>query len=108
MIPKMTDDQVREFVDGYVSGQIFTSADIPENQLQSMLPICFIGGLEKIGTRDLKHIGLFWEWRSAAMNRFGVNGMSCFVNCRMMHREDWDRAKKAILAEIERRKNIEV
>lgn len=54
-----------------------------------------------------QHLGLFWEWMSAAGPR-SVNGYPIFFSCRIMHTEDWERARRAIIREQERRESIEL
>jgi len=52
-------------------------------------------------------IGILWEYTRQAGPR-SINGCPCFFSFRVMHREDWAKAHKAALAEMERRKNIPI
>lgn len=124
--PPMTDEELREFVDGYVSGRIFSSVDVISNEsyrnikesLQTswkqiaeklglvFMPLMF-GALSKLSESQRNEIALIWEWKSESMLRM-INGMPTFASCRCMNREDWNRAIKAIREETERRKNIRV
>ena len=55
----------------------------------------------------LDQLGVIYEWMSKAGPR-AINGMPTFFSCRLMHKEDWERARQAIAREQERRENIEV
>lgn len=57
----------------------------------------------------LVNLGCVWAdgGESKAAN-IGINGYPIFFECRMMHKEDFDRAMKAAQKETERRKSIEV
>lgn len=107
----MMDDQMREFVLGYVDGKIFTSANIPENQLETLLCVVFMplkfGALKGISKKDRNNIGILWQWIARALPR-GVNGFPIFTSAQLMSKADWERASKAIGKEQERRKSIEV
>jgi hypothetical protein len=54
-----------------------------------------------------KNLGCVWENLSAAGPR-SINGCPIFFSMRMMHREDWERARGAIEREHARRKNIDL
>jgi len=54
-----------------------------------------------------KELGVAWERMSEAGPR-SVNGYPIFMSFHIMSRADWIRAEKAILAEQDRRKTIEV
>jgi hypothetical protein len=40
-------------------------------------------------------IGVVWEYHSKSMPR-SINGLPCFMSCRIMHKDDWKRATKAL------------
>lgn len=113
-IPRMTEEKLREFVNGYCSGQIFTSANIHasnDEHLASLMrsvfmPLAF-GGLKGVPKRELRNLGVLWEWNSKAGLR-SINGMPTFTSCNMLHKDDWDRARNAVNAEMDRRKSIKV
>lgn len=109
--PGVTDEQLREFVLAYADGRIFTSAHIPKSQETSLFPLIFmpvaLGAFSNIRKNDLKHIGVLWEFIDKALPR-GINGYPMFASLRVLNRTDWDRARKAIAAELERRKDIHV
>lgn len=62
---------------------------------------------KKLYEATLDQIGCFWEYMDKAMPR-SINGLPCFMSVRIMHKDDWDRALKAILREQERMKELEV
>jgi hypothetical protein len=55
----------------------------------------------------ISNIGVIYEWMEKAGPR-SVNGYPTFFSCRLLHKEDWERAKVAIVREQERRETIEV
>jgi hypothetical protein len=54
-----------------------------------------------------QQIGVLWEWMSKAGPR-AINGYPTFFSVRLLHRDDWERARKAIIREQKRREDIEV
>jgi hypothetical protein len=54
-----------------------------------------------------QNLGVIWEWMDKAGPR-AINGYPIFFSCRIMHAEDWNRAKRAIIREQERRGTIEI
>ena len=113
-IPRMTDEALKDFVIRFCNGSIFTSLDIeargyikdPRMVSMVFMPLAF-GGLKDLPKDELNKIGLIWEDMSQAGPR-AINGMPIFMSCGLMHIEDWERARKAIKTEMERREAIEV
>jgi len=109
-IRRMSDDEIREFVNGVVSGQIYTDRHIPES-LQHAIHIIFMplvfGIFDGARPEDVKQVGCLWEWLSEAGPR-GVNGCPSFLSMKIMHRDDFTRAHAAIVTELKRRENIEI
>lgn len=72
------------------------------------LPLAFMD--EKL-RQDLlereKEIGIFWARLSASLPR-GVNGYPMLTEMRIMHVEDWGRARKALIRESERRAELDL
>jgi hypothetical protein len=66
---------------------------------------------DRISQRAFAHhfqnLGVIWEWMAKAGPR-SINGYPIFFSCRLMHRDDWTRAEKAILREQTRRESIEL
>lgn len=54
-----------------------------------------------------EQLGVIWEWMSQAGPR-SINGYPTFSSHRLLHRDDWERARKALAREQERRESIEV
>lgn len=110
-LPALSDDQLREFVIAFADGRIFTTAHIPEGQAANLVHLIFmpaaLGAFSGVPKRDLKNIGVLWEYIAQAEPR-SINGYPMFMNCRMLNKNDWARARKAIALELERRKEIHV
>ena len=106
--PKLSDEQLKQFVLDFCDGALYTSAHPSkmEDIKLVFLPL-MLGALSDWIPEELETIGLIYEDMSKAMPR-SVNGMPMFMSCHIMHIEDWERARKAIDAEFDRRKSIEV
>lgn len=107
-IPTMSDEDLRAFVDGAVSGRLFTSVQVTNGTL---LPLVFLpvsmGVFAGWTKEELENVGVIWEWCDVSMPRT-INGMPIFMSMRLMNKADWQRALTAIQQEIERRKSIRV
>lgn len=105
---RMSDNEIRTFVLGYCDGRIFTSADVEDPKL---IPVVFmpvaLGAFDSWSIDECEQIGLFWELTSVA-GPGTINGYPMFLTARVMHREDWERARTAILIEVRRRMDIPV
>jgi len=108
-IPRMTDDKLREFVDDYVSGRIFTLDRIrdPEREMGMVFCGLMFGPFERYNPDSLGDIGNVYEYMSQAGPR-SINGYPFFTSFRLIHKKDWKRALKMIPGEIERRKAVEL
>ena len=102
------DETLKRFVLDYLAGKIFLSVDINRESLIPMvfLPIA-LGCFGNMTKETAKEVGVVWEYMSEALPT-GINGYPCFGSCRIMHRDDWQRARAAIIREQERQQDIEV
>lgn len=107
-VPKMTLDQLRDFVRAYLAGHIFTSAQVREaKDVPSVfLPVLF-GAFDDWTPEAKAEIGVLYANMSNALPR-ALNGNPMFTECRFMHKDDWKRASLAINTEIERLKHIPI
>ena len=107
-IPRMSDEKLRDFVVGVLNGSLYTSAQIRDPSLIPMvfLPVA-LGAFKDWSEDQLKEIGVIYAPMTSAMPR-SVNGEPIFAEMRIMHREDWARAYKAICRESARQKDIEI
>ena len=55
----------------------------------------------------IKNLGVIYEYRSKSLSR-SINGYPMFSSLRTLSRTDWDRARKVITQEIERREKLEI
>lgn len=101
-------DELRKFVDDFVSGRVFTSAHLRESDDIAMvfMPLA-LGALAGWSDTGLKQIGVLWEYLDKA-GPMVINGLPCFFSFRILNADDWATARAAILREQERRKNIEL
>lgn len=107
-LPRLGDDELRKFVVDVLAGRVFTSAQVRDQSLISMIfmPLA-LGALHEYVPESLLIIGVLWEYLEQALPR-GINGYPMFTSVRMMHRLDWDRARKALILEQERQKSLEL
>ena len=54
-----------------------------------------------------REFGVLWEFYSKALPR-GINGYPMFASHHVMHKDDWERARKAIIREQSRMDELEV
>ena len=110
-IPRLSDEQLRGFINDFLGNKFFTSAHLREHEFGMLTSVFFPIALGMFSdyTRESigRNLGLIYEEYSQAMP-MAVNGLPMFVSCRLMHKLDWDRARKVIHAEMDRRKNIEL
>ena len=93
---RLSDDELRRFVDDYVSDRIFTSAHLRDEEAARMLPMIFLpvalGCFSKTRPDSLKQIGVVWEYLHKAGPR-GINGRPVFFSMNLLHIDDWERAR---------------
>ncbi len=109
-LERLPEEDVRKFVLDFLAGQIFTSAQVrggdPTILGMVFMPV-FFGTFSAYNPQSLEDIGILWEYMDRAGPR-SINGYPIFTSMRVMHRLDWERAKKAIVREQERQKAIEI
>lgn len=64
-------------------------------------------GVGRKSDEDWASVGIFYEYLDKAGPR-SVNGWPSFLSMRLMHVDDWERCRKAIVREQERQERIEV
>lgn len=106
----LTDDEMRDLVRGVCDGRKFLSAELGADQGR-MLGLVFmpvgLGVLADAPKEFVDDIGVLVGDLAKALDR-GINGYPIFTEFVILHRADWDRARAAILRELERREKIEV
>lgn len=109
-LPRKTDEELRAFVLDFLANRFFTSAHLRENE-QDLLGMVFMpiamGGLSQYNPDSLKDIGLLYEDYAKSLPR-SINGKPCFLSVQLLHRLDWEKARKVIAAEQERQRSIEI
>ena len=101
-LPVMTDIELRQFVLDYADGRIYTNNDLPsvDMSVQVFMPLLFSDVVKGV----IDSVGLIWEYRHNAIPKLGINGQPIFRSCTLMRKEDWDKLKPMINAELDRRK----
>lgn len=113
-LKRLSADELRVFISNYLGGVIYTSADIRDKNLtgQVFLPVLF-GAFAGYKPGALEDIGVLWEFMNQALPRAiihlrAIYGHPMFPSCRMLHKLDWARARKAINRELKRQKELEL
>lgn len=107
-MPRYSDERLREFVLGVCDGRIFTSVQVKDPNLLGMVfMVIALGGLSDLTKAEVEDVGCIWEWMDKAGPR-SINGLPIFTSCHIMGKADFLKADRAIRAELERRKNIEI
>ena len=106
--PRMEDADLKAFVKDWLAGRIFSTAHL-RAELDKLphvfMPLAF-GALEHF---DAKTVGLLWV--NLTKDRplpMAINGLPMFAMVRVMHKDDWDRARDAIIRERDRLEEIKV
>lgn len=107
-IPHVSEERLREFVLGVLDGTLYTSNQVRREQDIPLvfLPVAF-GGFKDWTEDALKKVGVLYAPMSAALPR-SINGYPMFTEVRVLHRDDWARASKAIHRELSRREKLEI
>lgn len=109
-IPRMTPDELKQFVLDYLANVIFTSANIRASD-QNLLGMIFLplalGGLELFSEEAVRDVGILYAYMKDSMPR-SINGYPIFGAMRVMHKDDWARASMAIKRETDHQRDIEV
>ena len=99
----MEKEQLKEFVQDFVNGQIFTSAHIDfekgdkwwaDTVSRVFLPV-LLGCLAEATPLEMEDLGIIWAYEREALRR-GINGYPCFMKCRLMHKDDWEQVNQWI------------
>lgn len=108
VIPRLSDEKLREFVNDYVSGRIFTLDQVRDKNpaMAVFMPLIF-DPFSRYKPETLKDVGTIYQYMHEALPR-SINGMPCFLSFHILHTKDWERALKAANAEISRRSSIEL
>lgn len=107
--PRLTQEELKAFVMGYVNGTVYTNYDVDQHILGIVFMPLSLGALAGATKKDLEQIGCIWA-DTAKDHTTGrsINGQPTFTSCRMMLKEDWAIAREAILKETQRREEVTI
>lgn len=107
VIPRMTEDEIRDFVVRFLRGEIFTSAQVRDLSVLEFvfMPLALV--MADVSEATLRDIGVIYAPLSSSLPR-SVNGYPCLTSVAFMHKDDWARASAAIVREQAREASIEV
>lgn len=102
----LSDEELKDFVRAFLDGRIYTHLAVRDpNLIRSVFMVLALAGRMPKDYADT--VGLIWEFLDQAGPR-GINGHPMFFSARFMHRDDWDRVRPVIQAELERRDAITI
>lgn len=108
-VVRMSKEDMAKFIREFRSGQIFSSAHLPEHD-DRLIPMVFLvltlGALYGAPDSYINSIGLIWEYLKQAGPR-SINGYPQFFSCRLVHKEDWEKIRKTII-ELDNREKSDV
>ncbi len=107
-IPRLSDEELRKFVVDWLAGQIVTAEDIKDASLVPMVFLPVAMGAYAYDEDSMGDVGTIYERMTAYTFPRSINGYPIFGSCRLLHRLDWIRIKKAALIEHERQRAIEL
>lgn len=108
-LQRMAPSELKKFVLDFLAGRIFTSAQMRDTNLISIvfMPLG-LGALSNFSDEALKDVGIVWAYMDEVMGNRSINGYSFFHTCRFMHKDDWAKATAALAREAARQEEIEV
>jgi len=101
-IPRMTSEQITDFVFAYCDNNIITSNNVPDNLLHLIfMPIIFIKNL------DTDNLGIIYaNTKLDTTIRQAINGFPIFASCQLMHKDDVPIIVDLVKQELIRRQKI--
>lgn len=100
-LPRMSDDELVEFVNDYLNGDVVTDQDIEEDMIPQVFMPLLLGAASQLEP-VIENVGCVYEYTHKAGPR-AVNGLPMFMSFNVMHKQDWKAAVKAIKKEDARR-----
>jgi hypothetical protein len=104
--PEEQTARLKRFVLDFCDGRVFSNVHCEKpKDVRMVFMVLALMSPEQID--ELGDVGLIYEHMSQA-GPMAINGMPTFFSCRTLTREEWDRARVAIQAELDRREAVEV
>lgn len=106
-LPRMDDDEIREFVDALMAGQLFTSEQVKnEGDIPMVFMPLMLGASEHLEP-IIDDIGCLYEYMDKAAPR-GINGQPIFYSFNVLHKDDWAVVLDTLKYEETRRQTMPV
>lgn len=87
-IPRMDDDEIREFVRDLEGGHVFTSDHVKREEDIPRVFMPLLMGAAAQFEDVIDDVGVLYEYTDKAGPR-AVNGMPMFMSFSLMHKDDW-------------------
>lgn len=115
VVPRMTDEELEQFVRDFVCDRLFTSFHLPLDDSHA-LPRVFLtialSPLSSMPPEQLEQIGCLWQHMSeAAPLSIGSSAggmLPTFWSFRIMHVDDWNRVQPTILKQTKALADVEL
>lgn len=103
-VERMSAVELVRFVTAVVDDKIFLAQQVhPFQDVDCVFPA--IAFLLEVTPDARREIGTFYEFLELSTGH-SRNGQPCFTTVRFLHREDWQRARDMIAAEVLRRERL--
>ena len=99
--PRMSAEEVRQFVLDVLSNRIMLSVGLSPQELQMVFFPLLFGALSKMSREYIEQIGVIYEYLSEAAPR-SCNGLPSFFSMHIMHKDDWAIASATLQREFDR------
>lgn len=107
-VPRKSEEELREFIRKVLGNEIFTSDHLSESEKKDIgmvfMPVA-LGVFNNWTKEEIAKIGVLYEENRRRGPR-SINGLPMFTSFTMLHTEDWEKARKVIMREQERMKNL--
>lgn len=106
-VPRLTEDEIRQFVNDVLAGLIFTSWGLTIDEAQRVFMPIALGAFTRATVTEgfLRQLGIVYEYLKEA-GPMAINGQPCFFSMRLMHKDDWAIALATLRSEDARRKEL--
>jgi hypothetical protein len=105
-LARLSPVDLAQFVSDVCEGLLYLSVQAPPNLVRSIFLPLALGAFSDWPPEKLQDIGIFYE-RLDKAGPLGINGQPMFLSMWVLHKDDWAKAKRAIVNEIERRKEAQ-
>ncbi len=105
-VAKLKPADLAAFVRDACENRIYLMTQAPPHMVRMIFLPVALGAFAGWPREKVEEIGMIYEYWDKAMNS-SINGQPIFSSMRLLHADDWEKAHKAIVRALERRKAAE-